>query len=279
MHSVGVLLAAAPSAENIHVPTHWDAVGRIALAWALTFALGFERQIRGAMAGDRTFSLLGASTALIGVLAGNGASTILAGAVTGIGFIGGGLCFRQTVQEHEVLHGITTAASIFACAAIGAACGLGLVKESIAATAATLLTLELRHIPIIRTIAARRWDGLVHHDEHVHSHFFKRGTVSAASAPAEARVATAETADSDAVVLVNPVIAARQAATATAATVTPEAPAAASESSVPAEAAVTGGGSEVESAEAAEVAEDAENAELLVAEEAAAATAATVGKQ
>lgn len=224
MHAAGaVLLAAVPSAENIHVPTHWDAVGRIALAWALTFALGFERQIRGAMAGDRTFSLLGASTALIGVLAGNGASTILAGAVTGIGFIGGGLCFRQTVEEHEVLHGITTAASIFACAAIGAACGLGLVKESIAATAATLLTLELRHIPLIRTLDARRWDGLVHHDEHVHSHFFKRG----ATIPhqmTEARVATADTADSDAVVLVNPVIAAQQAAAATAATVAPDEP-------------------------------------------------------
>lgn len=221
MHAVGgVLLAAAPSAENIHVPTHWDAVGRIALAWALTFALGFERQIRGAMAGDRTFSLLGASTALIGVLAGNGASTILAGAVTGIGFIGGGLCFRQTVEEHEVLHGITTAASIFACAAIGAACGLGLVKESIAATAATLLTLELRHIPLVRTLDARRWDGLVHHDEHVHSHFLKRGAKIPAQA-VEARVATADTADSDAVVLVNPIIAAQQAAAATAATVAP----------------------------------------------------------
>jgi putative Mg2+ transporter-C (MgtC) family protein len=238
MHSVGaVLLAAASSAENIHVPTHWDAVGRIALAWALTFALGFERQIRGAMAGDRTFSLLGAATALIGVLAGNGASTILAGAVTGIGFIGGGLCFRQTVEEHEVLHGITTAASIFACAAIGAACGLGLVKESIAATVATLLTLELRHIPLLRALDARRWDGLVHHDEHVHSHFFKHGAAIPAQ-EAEARVATAETADSDAVVLVNPVIAAQQAAAATAATVAPDEPvlaeAAAAEEGAPA---------------------------------------------
>lgn len=219
MHAVGgVLLAAIPSADNIHVPTHWDAVGRIALAWALTFTLGFERQIRGAMAGDRTFSLLGAATALIGVLAGNGASTILAGAVTGIGFIGGGLCFRQTVQEHEVLHGITTAASIFACSAIGAACGLGLVKESIAATVATLLTLELRHIPLIRTLDARRWDGLVHHDEHVHTRFFKH-RAAAPHRVVEPRVATADTADSDAVVLVNPVIAAQQAAAATAVTV------------------------------------------------------------
>lgn len=226
MHTGGtVLLAALPAADNIHVPTHWDAVGRIALAWALTFALGFERQIRGAMAGDRTFALLGAATALIGVLAGNGATTILAGAVTGIGFIGGGLCFRQTVDQHEILHGITTAASIFACSAIGAACGLGLVKEAITATAATLLTLELRHIPLLRALDARRWDGLVHHDEHVHGHLFRREE-SARGTEIEARVATADTADSDAVVLINPVIAAQQAAAATAVTVEPEAPAA-----------------------------------------------------
>ena len=215
MHALASLLAAPPALENIKVPTHWEAIGRVALAWALTFVLGFERQLRGAMAGDRTFSLLGASTALIGVLAGNGANTILAGAVTGIGFIGGGLCFRQTVQEHEVLRGITTAASIFACASIGAACGLGLTKEAVAATLATLLTLELRHVPVLRTLDARRWDGLVHHDDHIHSHFFRRlegGTVPAQGSEAtplvEARAATADTADSDAVVLVNPVIAA-----------------------------------------------------------------------
>ena len=223
MHAiVSVLLAAPQQAETIKVPTHWDAVARIALAWGLTFLLGFERQLRGAMAGDRTFSLLGASTALIGVLAGNGANTILAGAVTGIGFIGGGLCFRQTVQEHEVLHGITTAASIFACSAIGAACGLGLVKESIAATAATLLTLELRHVPILRILDARRWDGLVHHDDHIHHKFFHAVEEAlvpgqAPAPPAEAVVATPETADSDAVVLVNPVIAAATPAAAPAA--------------------------------------------------------------
>ncbi|NUR58709.1 MAG: MgtC/SapB family protein [Catenulispora sp.] len=233
MHAVGaVLLAAAQQTENIKVPTHWDAVGRIALAWALTFALGFERQLRGALAGDRTFSLLGAATALIGVLAGNGANTILAGAVTGIGFIGGGLCFRQTVEEHEVLHGITTAASIFACAAIGAACGLGLLKEAIAATVATLLTLELRQIPGLRVLDARRWSGLLLLDDHIHEHFFKKSRTPAQEAEragektaAEARVATADTADTDAVILINPVIAAQQAAAATAATVEPDEPA------------------------------------------------------
>ncbi|MFL6111467.1 MAG: MgtC/SapB family protein [Catenulispora sp.] len=224
MHALGaVLLTAAQQSENIKVPSHWDAVGRITLAWVLTFALGFERQLRGAMAGDRTFSLLGAATALIGVLAGNGASTILAGAVTGIGFIGGGLCFRQTVEEHEVLHGITTAASIFACAAIGAGCGLGLTKEAIAATLATLLTLELRHIPLLRILDARRWTGLLLLDDHIHEHFIKRNAAGkGAKSDAEARAAAAAAVDADSTVLTNAMLAAQQAALASAATVEPD---------------------------------------------------------
>lgn len=229
-----ILAAAAPAAgadkEPFMAQTHWELVARIAVAWGLTFALGFERQIRGAMAGDRTFSLLGAATALIGLLSDHGSTTILAGAVTGIGFIGGGLCFRQTVQEHEVLHGITTAASIFAAAAIGAACGLGLIKEAIAATIVTLLTLELRHVPLLRTLDARRWVGLVHHDDHIAGHLFHRIAVAAEEAreseaelEAEAPVAQPASADSDAVVLENPVIrAAATSAAATAATVAPD---------------------------------------------------------
>jgi putative Mg2+ transporter-C (MgtC) family protein len=199
------MTAVAAAADPIMIRTHWELVVRIFVAWALTFALGFERQLRGAMAGDRTFSLLGASTALIGALSAHGASTILAGAVTGIGFIGGGLCFRQTVQEHEVLHGITTAASIFCAAAIGAACGLGLVKEATAATIATLLTLELRHVPLLRALDARRWTGLVKHDEHMAYHLLHRnhkGLIPAQGGPVcepEPTATASVTSDTDAV--------------------------------------------------------------------------------
>jgi len=45
---------------------------RILTAFGLTFALGFEREIRGSAAGDRTFSLLGVGTAVIGTLLGAG---------------------------------------------------------------------------------------------------------------------------------------------------------------------------------------------------------------
>ena len=43
-------------------------VGHVALACGLTFLLGFERQLRGSVAGDRTFSLIGIGTAVILIL-------------------------------------------------------------------------------------------------------------------------------------------------------------------------------------------------------------------
>jgi uncharacterized membrane protein YhiD involved in acid resistance len=39
---------------------------RLMVAFALTFALGFERELRGSLAGDRTFSLIGIASAVLG---------------------------------------------------------------------------------------------------------------------------------------------------------------------------------------------------------------------
>lgn len=147
--------------------TELDLITRVAVGWGLTFILGFERAVRGAPAGDRTFSLVGAGTALIGTLSVS-SPAVLGGAVTGIGFIGGGLCFRQAAQDKEILHGVTTAASIFAAAAIGAAAGVGHLKLACAAAAAVFVSLEIRHLPIFRVLDARRWQPYFNHDDHVH---------------------------------------------------------------------------------------------------------------
>lgn len=149
----------------------WGFVVNIAVGWALTFVLGFEREVRGAPAGDRTFSMIGLSTALIGSIAPH-YPAVLGGAVTGIGFIGGGLCFRQAVkqadQEREILHGVTTAASIFGAAAIGAIAGCGDLVLASAATVGIMLSLEIRHIPVLRYLDARRWSHLFNDDSHRH---------------------------------------------------------------------------------------------------------------
>ena len=149
----------------------WDLVVNLAVGWALTFVLGFEREVRGAPGGDRMFSMIGLSTALIGSIAPHYPAA-LGGAVTGIGFIGGGLCFRQAVkqadQEREILHGVTTAASVFGAAAIGAIAGVGDLLLAAAATVGIMLSLEIRHIPGLRYLDARRWAHLFNDDSHRH---------------------------------------------------------------------------------------------------------------
>jgi putative Mg2+ transporter-C (MgtC) family protein len=130
---------------------------RVIVAFALTFALGYERELRGSPAGDRTFSLIGIASAVLGNLAGAGSPNAIAGAVTGIGFIGGGIVFRRTVRTGEMISGITTAAAIFATAAIGAAAGAGLLAVAALATALVLITLEGPHLPLLGLVDARRW--------------------------------------------------------------------------------------------------------------------------
>ena len=191
--------------------TEMDLITRVLVGWALTFVLGFERAVRGAPAGDRTFSLVGAGTALIGTLS-LSSPAVLGGAVTGIGFIGGGLCFRQAAQDKEILHGVTTAASIFGAAAIGAAAGVGHLWLAVIATAAVFVSLEIRHLPLFRLLDARRWEPYFHSDDHSHGHFFLRRVEQAIVCEVEGEVAavkhsvvtsSTEIADSEGAVAVN----------------------------------------------------------------------------
>jgi putative Mg2+ transporter-C (MgtC) family protein len=138
-------------------------VVHLLVAAALTYALGFERDLRGAAAGDRVFALIGVGAGIVGVLAVHGAPTALQGALTGIGFIGAGLVFRQ--EPLHMIRGLTTAAAIFAAAAIGAAAGEGRLLLAAVATAFALLVLEMRYTPVLRLLDGRRWTSRFRHDE------------------------------------------------------------------------------------------------------------------
>lgn len=129
----------------------------LVVAVALTYLLGFERDLRGAPTGDRVFALVGAGSGVVGILAQHGAPNALAGAITGIGFIGGGLVFRQVLGSQQVITGVTTAAAIFAATAIGLAAGQGRLLVAVVATALSLFVLEIRHIRWLRVLDGRRW--------------------------------------------------------------------------------------------------------------------------
>jgi putative Mg2+ transporter-C (MgtC) family protein len=132
-------------------------------AAGLTYLIGFERDLRRAGAGERVFALIGIGAGIVGVLATHGAPAALTGALTGVGFIGAGLLFRQ--EQPEFVRGLTTAAAILASVAIGAAAGEGQLLLAAVGTAATLVILEGRYIPILRLIDARRWGSRLRRDE------------------------------------------------------------------------------------------------------------------
>jgi len=140
------------------VPTEWDVVARVVLAFGLTFIIGFERQLRGGPAGDRTYSLVGTAAAVIAAIAVlKGAGNAIAGVVTGVGFIGGALVFRQGADAQ--LRGLTSAAAVFTAATIGVAAGAGYPWLAVVSTGLVLLTLEVRFIPALQYLDARRYLG------------------------------------------------------------------------------------------------------------------------
>ena len=143
--------------------THHELVllGRAALAFGLCFVIGFERELRGSPAGDRTYALVGLAAASIAAVTERLSPQAIAGVVTGIGFIGGGLVFREGVRN---IRGITSAATILAAAAIGIVAGTGHAILAVLVAAMVLVDLELRNVPILRHLDARRYVGRARDD-------------------------------------------------------------------------------------------------------------------
>jgi putative Mg2+ transporter-C (MgtC) family protein len=138
-----------------------DTLANVATGFGLSYVLGFERQLRGSVAGDRTFALVGTSAAAITAVAHTTSPQAIAGIVTGIGFIGGGVVFKMRTGS---VHGVTTAATILAAAAIGIVTGYGDLVLGVIITAALLLLLEIPQIPLLRFVDARTYMGRARRD-------------------------------------------------------------------------------------------------------------------
>jgi putative Mg2+ transporter-C (MgtC) family protein len=145
------------------LPGEAELLGRVALAAGLGLLLGLERELQAKPAGMRTHALvaLGAaafSVAGYGALEAAGAlqtrpdvGRVAAQVVSGIGFIGAGIIIFQ----NDRVRGVTTAADIWADAAVGVLCGLGLLWVATGTTALLLIVIAgLR--PLERRLARFR---------------------------------------------------------------------------------------------------------------------------
>jgi putative Mg2+ transporter-C (MgtC) family protein len=137
----------------------WGQIGDLALAFVLSSLIGLEREFRQKAAGLRTYTLVGTGAALLVIVSKYGFNDVLvrglvvvdparvaAGIAAGIGFIGGGLIFVR----RDSVHGLTTAAIVWMTAAIGMACGAGLLLMALVVAGAHFI------VVLVYPLIARR---------------------------------------------------------------------------------------------------------------------------
>ena len=133
-------------------PFFLDSMLRIAVAMTCGLVIGIERNYRGKPAGVRTNMLICMGACLFMIISQHVAdqarvdgfttpdpARIAAQVVTGIGFLGAGAILRN----QGIVSGLTSAASIWAMAAIGLAAGAGLFKLAITSSVLAMVSLEV----------------------------------------------------------------------------------------------------------------------------------------
>ena len=122
----------------------------LAVASVLGFLIGFERKLRSKEAGIRTHTIVSVGACLMMVISRYGfgslsdPSRVAAQIVSGISFLGAGII---VYRKHEV-KGLTTAAGVWATAAIGMACGARLYLVSVVGCGILIGLQFLFHSPL-----------------------------------------------------------------------------------------------------------------------------------
>ncbi|AVO55569.1 MgtC/SapB family protein [Ectopseudomonas mendocina] len=143
-----ILTTLAQEFSDLHQVEHLTrATLRLVLAMFLGGLLGYERAVMGKAAGMRTHMLVCLGAAIfVMALEQNGAesdamSRVIQGVAAGIGFLCAGTILKgRSISD---VKGLTTAAGLWASAAIGVAVGLGREGTAVLATVIVLVVLHL----------------------------------------------------------------------------------------------------------------------------------------
>lgn len=128
----------------------------ICISAVLSALIGLERYRKGENAGIRTHALLAVGCTFLMTISlwairaseldGNyDVSRIGAATVSGVGFLGAGVI----IKDKFTVKGLSTATTLWICAAIGLAVGAGFILEAIIATIVTMLVVFVRNRLII----------------------------------------------------------------------------------------------------------------------------------
>lgn len=105
------------------ITIYFEEAAQVSVAFVIGAVIGLEREFRSKPAGFRTMILICVGSCLYTILSKEGApgssDRIASNIVTGIGFIGAGVIFKEGIT----VNGLTTAALIWITAALGMAIG------------------------------------------------------------------------------------------------------------------------------------------------------------
>lgn len=136
-----------------------ELIVRLIISVVCGFAIGYERKTRSKEAGIRTHTIVCMAAALMMIVSkygfndqipntdgvrGGDSARIAAQVVSGIGFLGAGIIF----YKRDLLHGLTTAAGIWATAGIGLAIGAGMLVTGVVCTILLVLLQVILHRPL-----------------------------------------------------------------------------------------------------------------------------------
>lgn len=128
-------------------------IGRILLSALLGGVIGWQREHRGREAGIRTYMAVALGACAFGLVSASigDQGRTSAGIVTGVGFIGAGIILREKGR----ITGLTTAATLWACASVGLSIAYGIYHSAIVTAILLLAILELHRLPGWKRISHR----------------------------------------------------------------------------------------------------------------------------
>jgi putative Mg2+ transporter-C (MgtC) family protein len=135
------------------ITTLQQSTANLSVALALGAAIGFERQWRQRLAGLRTNTLVALGSAMFVVFESlfpnsDSPTRVAAQVVSGIGFLGAGIIFREGLN----VRGLNTAATLWCSAAVGLLAGSG-AWETAALAALLVVGINLLLRPLVRRIS------------------------------------------------------------------------------------------------------------------------------
>ncbi|MBX9785453.1 MAG: MgtC/SapB family protein [Chitinophagaceae bacterium] len=140
------------------INTELTLLPRLLIATVLGGIIGFEREVHGRSAGIRTYAAVSLGAAMFTIINAHvpnlsDHTRIVSNIVTGIGFLGAGIIFRDI--GNGLVTGLTTAATLWATAAVGVAAGFGMYVICTFSTVILFLLLYLNKASFIKRLKSK----------------------------------------------------------------------------------------------------------------------------